>query len=99
MAAKLQLGQSSPLVQAKQAEQVPVNKYHLLHEQRWHQTRFATDITNAVSESINIPCDCSGGAGTKNFVDVFENHSTTGALAASILHSMNPIPVLKQYLS
>jgi len=61
---------------------------------------FAIDITQAVSEAINIPVIASGGAGTKeHFKNVFEKTSATGALAASIFHFGEiPIPQLKYYL-
>jgi imidazole glycerol-phosphate synthase subunit HisF len=61
---------------------------------------FAIDITNAVSEAVNVPIIASGGAGTKeHFKHVFEQTKATGALAASIFHFGEiPIPVLKEYL-
>jgi imidazole glycerol-phosphate synthase subunit HisF len=61
---------------------------------------FAIDITNAVSEAVNVPIIASGGAGTKDhFKNVFEQTKATGALAASIFHFGEiPIPVLKEYL-
>ncbi len=61
---------------------------------------FALDITNKVSNAINIPVIASGGAGTKDhFKEVFENTSATGGLAASIFHYGEiPIPELKDYL-
>ncbi len=61
---------------------------------------FAIDITNAVSEAVNVPIIASGGAGTKeHFKNVFKQTKATGALAASIFHFGEiPIPVLKEYL-
>jgi imidazole glycerol-phosphate synthase subunit HisF len=61
---------------------------------------FALDITNAVSEAVNIPIIASGGAGASiHFKEVFEQTKATGALAASIFHFGEiPIPVLKKYL-
>ncbi|MFV0471332.1 MAG: imidazole glycerol phosphate synthase subunit HisF [Paludibacteraceae bacterium] len=48
---------------------------------------FALDITQALSESVNVPVIASGGAGTKqHFVDVFEKGKADAALAASIFH-------------
>jgi len=61
---------------------------------------FAVDITNEVSEAVNIPVIASGGAGNKaHFEEVFENTKASGALAASIFHFGEiPIPDLKNYL-
>ena len=61
---------------------------------------FAIDITNAVSEAVNVPIIASGGAGAKeHFKEVFEQTKATGALAASIFHFGEiPISVLKEYL-
>ena len=61
---------------------------------------FALDITNAVSNAVNIPVIASGGAGTKeHFKDVFEKTKASAALAASIFHYGEiPIPELKKYL-
>jgi len=62
---------------------------------------FALDITNQVSEAVNIPVIASGGAGSKqHFKDVFEKTGATGGLAASIFHFGEiPIPQLKKYLN
>jgi cyclase len=61
---------------------------------------FALDITQQVSEAVNIPIIASGGAGKmEHFKDVFEKTGATGGLAASIFHySEIPIPQLKNYL-
>ena len=61
---------------------------------------FAIDITQQVSELVNIPVIASGGAGkADDFKTVFEETRATGALAASIFHfNQIPIPVLKNYL-
>ena len=61
---------------------------------------FALDITNIISNALNIPIIASGGAGNMNhFVDVFTNTKATGALAASIFHFGEvSIPMLKNYL-
>jgi imidazole glycerol-phosphate synthase subunit HisF len=61
---------------------------------------FAIDITNALSEAVNVPIIASGGAGAKeHFKTVFEQTKATGALAASVFHFGGiPIPVLKKYL-
>ena len=61
---------------------------------------FAIDITNQVSNAVNIPVIASGGAGTKeHFKAVFQKTNATGGLAASIFHFGEiPIPTLKQYL-
>jgi imidazole glycerol-phosphate synthase subunit HisF len=64
------------------------------------KTGFALDITNAVSQSVNIPVIASGGAGTKeHFKEVFLQTKASAALAASIFHFGEiPIPDLKNYL-
>jgi len=64
------------------------------------KTGFALDITDAVSQAINIPVIASGGAGTKeHFKEVFLQTKASAALAASIFHFGEiPIPDLKDYL-
>jgi cyclase len=64
------------------------------------KTGFALDITNSVSQAVNIPVIASGGAGTKeHFKEVFEQTKASAALAASIFHFGEiPIPDLKDYL-
>jgi imidazole glycerol-phosphate synthase subunit HisF len=64
------------------------------------KTGFALDITNAVSQAVNIPVIASGGAGTKkHFKEVFLQTKASAALAASIFHFGEiPIPELKNYL-
>ncbi|PKR80174.1 imidazole glycerol phosphate synthase subunit HisF [Brumimicrobium salinarum] len=64
------------------------------------KTGFAIDITQEVSEAVNIPVIASGGAGEmEHFKAVFEKTSATGGLAASIFHYGEiPIPQLKEYL-
>ncbi len=64
------------------------------------KTGFALDITNSVSQAVNIPVIASGGAGTKeHFKEVFELTKASAALAASIFHFGEiPIPDLKNYL-
>jgi cyclase len=61
---------------------------------------FALDITQAVSEAVNVPVIASGGAGTmEHFVDVFTEGKADAALAASIFHYKEiGIPELKAYL-
>ena len=61
---------------------------------------FALDITEKVSQSINIPVIASGGAGTKqHFKTLFETTQASAGLAASIFHYGDiPIPELKNYL-
>ncbi|KAA3638595.1 MAG: imidazole glycerol phosphate synthase subunit HisF [Bacteroidetes bacterium] len=61
---------------------------------------FAIDITNRVSQTVNIPVIASGGAGQMvHFKEVFENTEASGGLAASIFHFGEiPIPTLKNYL-
>ena len=62
---------------------------------------FALDITNQVSEAVNIPVIASGGAGSKqHFAAVFTQTTATGGLAASIFHYGEiPIQELKDYLN
>jgi len=64
------------------------------------KTGFALDITNDVSQAVNIPVIASGGAGTKeHFKEVFLQTKASAALAASIFHFGEiPIPELKHYL-
>jgi len=64
------------------------------------KTGFALDITNNVSQAVNIPVIASGGAGTKeHFKEVFLQTKASAALAASIFHFGEiPIPDLKNYL-
>jgi len=64
------------------------------------KTGFALDITNLVSQAVNIPVIASGGAGTKeHFKEVFQKTKASAALAASIFHFGEiPIPDLKNYL-
>ncbi|HEX6982981.1 MAG TPA: imidazole glycerol phosphate synthase subunit HisF [Balneolaceae bacterium] len=64
------------------------------------KTGFALDITEAVSEAVNIPVIASGGAGEKgHFEHVFQQTKASGALAASIFHFGEiPIPELKEFL-
>jgi cyclase len=64
------------------------------------KTGFALDITNSVSQAVNIPVIASGGAGTKkHFKEVFLQTKASAALAASIFHFGEiPIPDLKNYL-
>ena len=61
---------------------------------------FAVDITNEISEAVNIPIIASGGAGTKaHFTEIFEQTKASGALAASIFHFGEiSISELKDYL-
>lgn len=61
---------------------------------------FAIELTNQLSEELNIPIIASGGAGTKeHFSEVFEKTKATGALAASVFHFGEiPIPELKEFL-
>jgi imidazole glycerol-phosphate synthase subunit HisF len=61
---------------------------------------FATDITKAISEAVNVPVIASGGAGTmEHFSDIFINGKADAALAASVFHYKEiGIPELKQFL-
>lgn len=59
---------------------------------------FALELTQQVSQSVNIPVIASGGAGAKeHFPEILE--VADAALAASIFHFNEvPVPELKQYL-
>jgi cyclase len=61
---------------------------------------FSIDITDDVSNSVNIPVIASGGAGTmEHFREVFMKTSCSAALAASIFHfGETDIRDLKEYL-
>ncbi len=61
---------------------------------------FAVELTNQLTELLNIPVIASGGAGSKeHFSEVFQKTKATGALAASVFHFGEiPIPELKNYL-
>jgi cyclase len=61
---------------------------------------FAVELTDRISQLVNIPVIASGGAGEKeHFRDVFTNTKASAALAASIFHFGEiPIPALKKYL-
>lgn len=61
---------------------------------------FAIDITEHISQAVNVPVIASGGAGrSSDFVDLFKDTSISAGLAASIFHFGEiPIPELKQIL-
>lgn len=61
---------------------------------------FDIELTNKVSEAVNVPVIASGGAGTmEHFSHVFINGKADAALAASVFHfSEIKIPDLKKYL-
>lgn len=61
---------------------------------------FAIDITNQVSQNVNIPIIASGGAGTiEHFEKVFTDTKATAALAASVFHYGEiELQALKNYL-
>ena len=62
---------------------------------------FSVEITEKVSNSINIPVIASGGAGQKkDFFEIFTRTRATGALAASVFHfNKIKIPDLKFFLT
>ncbi len=64
------------------------------------KTGFAIDITQAVSQAVNIPVIASGGAGAaEHFKEVFERTEASAALAAGIFHFGEiSIPEVKRYL-
>ncbi len=86
---------------AQQAEQMGAGEI-LLTSMNNDGTKngFALDITQAVSQAINIPVIASGGAGSaKDFEHLFCKTDASAGLAASIFHYGEvDIPVLKQYL-
>jgi cyclase len=61
---------------------------------------FEIDLTQRISESVNVPVIASGGAGTEeHFLDVFVEGRADAALAASVFHFGEiEIPHLKEYL-
>jgi cyclase len=61
---------------------------------------FNLDLTNAITNAVNVPVIASGGAGKKeDFLEVFRNTKVTAALAASLFHFGEiRIPDLKKYL-
>lgn len=86
---------------AKQVEQLGAGEI-LLTSMNNDGTKsgFALDITNEISNVVNIPVIASGGAGCKeDFEILFKTTKATGGLAASIFH-YNEIPIteLKTYL-
>lgn len=86
---------------AKQVEQLGAGEI-LLTSMNNDGTKngFALDISNEVSDVVNIPIIASGGAGSKvHFKEVFEQTKVSAALAASIFHFGEiSIPQLKHYL-
>lgn len=61
---------------------------------------FSLEITEKISQSIEIPVIASGGAGSKeHFLDLFSKTNVSAGLAASIFHFNEvTIPDLKNYL-
>lgn len=61
---------------------------------------FALDITDKVSNAVNIPVIASGGAGSMDhFAAVFKQTKASAALGASVFHFGEiTIPALKEYL-
>jgi cyclase len=61
---------------------------------------FASELTQTISQALNIPVIASGGAGrSEHFESVFTDGKADAALAASIFHYNEiPIPELKAYL-
>lgn len=58
------------------------------------------ELTQAITEAVNVPVIASGGAGTAHhFLDVFEQAGADAALAATLFHDrILTIPDLKQFL-
>lgn len=61
---------------------------------------FALEITNDISQLVNVPVVASGGAGSKqHFLDLFNKTKASAGLAASIFHYQEiEIEDLKNYL-
>lgn len=61
---------------------------------------FSLEITNEISQLVNIPVIASGGAGsTEHFLELFTKTKASAGLAASIFHYQEvEIGDLKQYL-
>lgn len=62
---------------------------------------FDLNLTNAITNAVQVPVIASGGAGDKkDFLDVFQKTKASAALAASLFHyGKLRIPDLKKYLS
>lgn len=62
---------------------------------------FATELTQAICDRVNIPVIASGGAGTQeHFANIFLHSDADAALAASVFHFGEiPIPQLKHFLT
>jgi cyclase len=62
---------------------------------------FATELTQAICNRVNIPVIASGGAGAQeHFADIFLHSDADAALAASVFHFGEiPIPQLKHFLT
>ncbi len=62
---------------------------------------FATELTQAICDRVNIPVIASGGAGRReHFAEIFLQSNADAALAASVFHFGEiPIPSLKQFLT
>ncbi|MCP8323847.1 MAG: imidazole glycerol phosphate synthase subunit HisF [Candidatus Methylarchaceae archaeon HK02M2] len=61
---------------------------------------FDLELTQTISEKVNIPIIASGGAGEpKHFYDAFTTGKADAALAASVFHyDKFPVDVIKNYL-
>lgn len=61
---------------------------------------FEIELTQQISESVNVPVIASGGAGSlEHFAEVFQAGRADAALAASVFHFREiEIPTLKNYL-
>lgn len=61
---------------------------------------FALELTQKISEAVNVPVIASGGAGSEaDFEELFTSTKATAGLAASIFHyNLLPITQLKNYL-
>lgn len=64
------------------------------------QNGYDIELTNAVSNAVNIPVVASGGCGEpRHMLEVFRDGNADAALAASIFHyNKYPVPKVKGYL-
>ena len=61
---------------------------------------YDVELTNAISNFVNIPVIASGGCGKpKHMLDVFKNGNADAALAASIFHyGKYTVSLVKEFL-
>ena len=64
-------------------------------------TSFATELTSAVTDAVNVPVIASGGVGSKqHFVDGYTQAHASALLAASVFHfGTFTIPEVKRHMA